>query len=219
MTTRNDPDGIFIFGASGHAKVVIDIVERQGLYRIVSLFDDDPALRGSTVFGITVAGGKEELLELHSRDPLRGGIVAIGDNAARAGVAGWLAARDFRLVSAVHPSAQLSRGVTVGLGTVIMAGVAINADATIGENVIVNTGATVDHDCQVGDCVHIAPGVTLCGTVRVGSGTFVGAGTTVIPNTVIGSRVMVGAGSTVVRQVPDGVQVLGTPAREVQRHR
>jgi sugar O-acyltransferase (sialic acid O-acetyltransferase NeuD family) len=215
--TDKQRESIFIFGSGGHAKVVIDIVERQGLYRVAALFDDDPALKGTTVFGVKVAGGREELLELRQRDAVCSGIVAIGSNRVRSGIAGWLAENGFSLVAALHPSAQLSRGVQVGSGSVVMAGVAINADAIIGENVIVNTGATIDHDCRVGDGVHIAPGVTLCGTVQVGAGTFVGAGTTVIPNTVIGRDVVVGAGSTVVRDVPDGVQVLGTPAREVKR--
>ncbi len=215
--TDSGSEKIFVFGASGHAKVVIDIIERLGLYRVDCLVDDNPALKGDTVFGYHVAGGRDELLELRIKNGVTRGIVAIGSNPARTAVAGWLAENGFTLVTAVHPSAQLSRGVEVGSGSAIMAGVAINAGAVIGENVIVNTGATIDHDCIIKNGVHIAPGVTLCGTVRVGAGTFVCAGTTIIPNIVIGQNVIVGAGSTVVRNVPDGVQVLGTPAREVNR--
>jgi sugar O-acyltransferase (sialic acid O-acetyltransferase NeuD family) len=213
--SENVRESIFVFGASGHAKVVIDMLERQGLYRIACLVDDDPALKGRNIFGYNVIGGRDELLGLRSGDTITSGIVAIGFNKPRTAVAGWLTANGFRLVSAVHPSAQLSRGVEVGIGTVIMAGVAVNADTVIGENVIVNTGATVDHDCVIGNGVHLAPGVTLCGTVQVGAGTFICAGTTVIPNIVIGCNVIVGAGSTVIRNVPDNVLVLGTPAREL----
>ena len=208
---------IFVFGASGHAKVVIDIIERQGLYRIACLVDDDPALKGNIVFGYDVAGGRNDLHELRTKSGITRGIVAIGSNPARTAVAGWLTENDFALVTAVHPTAQLSRGVKVCSGSAVMAGVAINAGAVVGDNVIVNTGATIDHDCIIGNGAHIAPGVTLCGTVQIGDGTFVCAGTTIIPNIVVGRNVIVGAGSTVVRNVPDGVQVLGTPAREVTR--
>jgi len=208
---------VFVFGASGHGKVVIDIIERQGRYDIACLLDDDAALKGKNIFGYDVAGGKDELLALCSDLAIEQGIVAIGSNLARLRVAGWLEANGFRLISAVHPLAQISRGVEIAGGTVIMAGAVVNADATIGENVIINTGATVDHDCFVGNGAHIAPGVTLCGTVRVGGGTFIGAGATIIPNITVGCNVVVGAGSTVVRDVPDGVQVIGTPARVVKQ--
>lgn len=202
---------IFVFGASGHAKVVIDIIERQNLYEIVFLVDELPSLRGQRVYGYQVLGGKEELLS----SGIRSGIVAIGSNRARSGVAAWLRNKDFELVTALHPSAQIARGVTVGGGTVIMAGVVINSDTSIGRDVIVNTRAGIDHDCTIGDGVHIAPGSTLGGTVDVGDESFICAGATIIPNLTIGSNVTVGAGSTVIRAVADGVTVVGSPAKQI----
>ena len=208
---KADKETIFVFGASGHAKVVIDIIERQGSYQIAFLADDDAALKGTQFFGYPVVGGKGEL----AASGVRRGIVAIGSNAARSAVAGWLVANGYQLVSVVHPSAQLARGVSLGEGTAVMAGAVINSDSKIGSNVIINTRASVDHDCTVADGVHLAPGVTLCGTVRVGTLSFVGAGATVIPNLSVGCGVMVGAGSTVVSEVPDAVTVVGCPARVI----
>ena len=202
-------DKIFVFGASGHAKVVIDIIEQQGMYDICFLVDDDLSLKGQQVYGYPVLGGKDDLLA----SDIRKGIVAIGSNRARSKVAAWLRENDFAFVSAIHPSAQLARGVAVGSGTVIMAGAVINSDTAIGYDVIVNTRASIDHDCTIGDGTHIAPGSNLCGTVTVGEGSFVCAGATIIPNLTIGSHVTVGAGSTVIRDVPDGVTVIGSPAK------
>lgn len=202
---------IFIFGASGHAKVVIDIIERQGLYDIAFLVDDDPSLKGTEFYGYHVIGGKMELLEV--RNQVCGGIIAIGSNQARISVAKWLIDNRFDLVSAIHPSAQLGRGATVDVGTVVMAGVVINSDSRVGKNVIVNTRASIDHDCIVGDGVHIAPGTILCGTVCIGEGTFVCAGATVIPNLTIGNNVVIGAGSVVIRNVLANVTVVGSPAK------
>lgn len=204
---------IFVFGASGHAKVVIDIIERQGVYQVAFLVDDDPALKGVVFFGYLVIGGKNELLATG----VSSGIVAIGSNRARRSVSVWLTANGFSRVTAVHPSAQLGRGASVGPGSVVMAGAMINSDAKIGADVIVNTRASIDHDCVVGDGVHIAPGCTLCGTVTVGEGSFVCAGSTILPNLNIGKGVTVGAGSTVIRDVADGMTVAGTPARELMK--
>lgn len=205
-------ENIFVFGASGHAKVVIDTIEKQGLYEIAFLVDDDSELKGTTVYGYNVIGGKLELLN----SGIRRGIVAIGSNKARCTVSAWLKDNSLERITVLHPSAQLARGGTVGLGTVVMAGAVINADSKIGDDVIINTKASIDHDCTVGNYTHIAPGVTLCGTVTVGEGSFICAGVTVIPNLTIGSNVTVGAGSVVIRDVQDGMTVAGVPARELK---
>lgn len=202
-------ENIFVFGASGHAKVVIDIIEQQGMYEIAFLTDDDPVLRGRVVYGYEVIGGKEELLA----SKINRGIVAIGSNTARRAVGTWLTNSGFKLVRAVHPNAQLARGVLIGAGTVIMAGAVVNSDTNVGNGVIINTGASVDHDCTIGDYCHIAPGATLCGNVQVDKECFICAGATVIPNLTIGCNVTVGAGATVIRSIPDNMTVAGTPAR------
>lgn len=206
---------IFVFGASGHAKVVIDIIEKQGLFQIAFLVDDNPALKETDFYGYRVIGGKQELLAVRSQ--VSGGIVAIGSNRARIAVAEWLDKTGMDLVTVVHPSAQLARGTIVGGGTTIMAGAVINSDTCIGKNVIINSRASIDHDCVVGNGAHIAPGATLCGTVTVGDGTFICAGTTIIQNLNIGSDVVVGAGSTVIRDVPDKVTVAGSPAKIIKQ--
>jgi len=208
-------DKIFIYGASGHAKVVIDIIEKQGLYDIAFLVDDDLSLQGTDFFGYPVAGGKDDLLTL--ADAPQKAIVAIGSNSARCKVSAWLSDNSIEKVSAIHPSAQLSRGVQIGVGSVVMAGVCINAVTVVGEDVIVNTRASVDHDCVIGNGVHLAPGSTLCGTVTVGAQSFFSAGATIIPNLIIGSDVIVGAGSTVIKDVPDGVTVVGSPAMPLSK--
>lgn len=210
-------DKIFVYGASGHAKVVVDIIERQGLYDVAFLVDDNTALQGKEIYGYSVIGGKTELLNHCKTSPLSKGIVAIGDNSIRMRIATWLKSECFALISAIHPGAWLARGVRVGEGTAIMAGAVINSDATIGDSCIVNTKASIDHDCAISDGVHIAPGVTLCGGVSIGSGSFVGAGAVVIPNLAIGRNALVGAGATVVKDVSDGVLVTGTPAKTVSK--
>ena len=203
---------IFIFGASGHAKVVIDLVEREGRYAIGGLFDDNQTLWGREVFGYKVLGGIAALADDGSVL-----LIAIGNNVIRHKLSIVLRQRGFAFGRAIYPSAAVSRGVTIGQGSVVMAGVVINADTNIGEHVIINTSASVDHDCVVGETAHIAPGVHLCGGVRIGERTLAGAGSTVIPNIRVGCDVVIGAGATVVENVPDHVLVAGTPARIVKR--
>ena len=183
---------LVLVGASGHAKVVIDALEREGRYRILYLLDDNPTLHGKPFFGYAVTGPTESILARGVRKKRPSVLVSIGDNATRARVAAWLRARGFEFARAVHPGARIGRGAVVGVGTVVMAGAVVNSDARIGENVIINTGATIDHDCVIGDGAHIAPGASLCGGVQVGAGNFIGAGTVVIQAAQAGTEVMYG---------------------------
>lgn len=202
---------ILVFGASGHAKVVIDIIEKQGLFEISCIVDDNLTLKGGAFEGYSIIGDKDDLMALAARP--RNVVVAIGSNGARREVAAWLEDQGFALMAVIHPSAQLGREVFVGPGSVVMANAVINSAARIGKNSIINTGASIDHDCILGENVHVAPGATLCGTVTVGNDSFVGAGATVIPNLILGEKVTVGAGAVVIRNIPDGVTVVGNPAK------
>ena len=202
---------IFVFGASGHAKVVIDAIECSGRMQIAYLCDDAEAKHGTRLMGYDVLRGREELLA--RRSEARAGIVAIGENALRSDVAAWLIEQGFALASVVHPAAVIARDVEIGDGSVVMAGCVVNTGARLGRNTIVNTGATVDHDCDIGEGVHIGPGAHLCGHVSVGARTLIGAGTTIVPSVRVGVEATVGAGSTVIRDVSDYARVGGSPCR------
>ena len=211
---------LLVYGASGHAKVVIDIVERAGGLEIAFLVDDDLRIKGTRFFGYRVIGDRQDLdawLKRNRAVSTMGVIVAIGDNAARVRVAAGLKRKGLIPTSAIHPSACIGRNVAIGAGTVIMGGCVINSDTTIGDNVIINTGATVDHDCSVGAGVHLAPGVHLCGNVRVGAGALLGVGTVVIPGISIGRDAIIGAGTTVIRDIAAGVTATGTPCRVIAK--
>lgn len=203
---------IFIFGASGHAKVVLDAARLQG-YEVAAIFDDNASLYGQALLGCPVVGGRDTLPSWCREHKVTQGVVAIGNNRGRADIAAAIEQAGLRLISVVHPRAVVATSVHLGEGTVVLAGAVINPDAVLGRNVIINTSASVDHDCVVGDNVHIAPGCRLCGHVSVGSGSLLGAGAVVIPGVSVGRDVVVGAGSTVLQDVPDGAHVVGSPAR------
>jgi sugar O-acyltransferase (sialic acid O-acetyltransferase NeuD family) len=205
---------VFVFGASGHAKVVIDILECLPGIEVAFAVDDAAGATARTLCGYDVIG--RDALSAR-RGEVNAGIVTIGDNAIRCAIAAWLTAREFGLASAVHPGATLAHRVNVGNGSVVMAGCVVNSDAEIGANVIINTGATIDHDCSIGDGAHIAPGCHLCGGVIIGARSFLGAGTIVIPGVRIGVDAVIGAGSTVTADVADGARIAGSPARPIER--
>lgn len=206
---------ILIFGAGGHAKVVIDAIEKQRAPAEIWVFDDNPATWGGKLLGYPVIGNLESLLQDGTKYPVDYSIVAIGNNALRLKIAAILVEHGMPLGAVIHPSAVVSRGAEIGVGTVLFANSVVNSDSCIGDNVIVNTGATIDHDCIISNGVHVAPGVNVCGGVSVGQHTFIGAGSVIIPGVKVGNNVTIGAGSTVLNDIKDNAKVAGTPAREI----
>jgi len=193
---------MYLYGASGHAKVIIDILKAEGI-TVDALIDDDPNVK--ELIGYSV---------LHNSLKLSPMIVSIGINATRKKVVERL---QCEFGKAIHPSAIISDSVTIGEGTVVMHGAIIQPCAVIGKHSIINTGASVDHDCVIGDYTHIAPRSTLCGNVQVGEGTWIGAGSVVIPGVKIGKWSIVGAGAVVVGDIPDYCTAVGVPARVIKR--
>ena len=201
-----------ILGASGHGKVVADIAECCGWQR-VDFFDDAwPDVSTNGVW--QVVGDTEVLLDKIS--DYDGVIVGIGNNAIRHQKLQLLDAVDVNIVSLVHPSAIISNYASIGVGSVVMAGVAMNVDVKTGCGAILNTGCSIDHDCVLGESVHVSPGARLAGSVHIGDRSWVGIGAVVRQSVDIGKDVMVGAGAAVISSLPDGVTALGVPAKFTQ---
>lgn len=199
-------DKVFLYGASGHGKVIKETLEANG--SVVEAFVDDNA-------NVNECAG---LPVLHSAQGCSPVIVSIGVNNVRKMIVERLQSADasVEFATAIHPSAVVSPSAKIGEGTVVMAGAVINADAVIGKHCIVNTGATIDHDVVLEDYVHVAPGVNISGATHVGEGTWVGVGSCAIQCLNIGRWSFIGAGSVVVKDIPDGVVAYGNPCRVVR---
>lgn len=191
---------INLFGASGHAKVIMDIIKSQG-NNVHCLFDDSP--KYSEIHGVPVYKTNDTVVS----GPL---IISIGSNRIRK-----IIAEHYHLeyATATHKDAIISTSSTIDVGSVVMQGAIIQADVKIGKHCIINTGASIDHECEIEDYVHISPHATLCGNVHVGEGTWIGAGAIVIPGIKIGKWCTIGAGSVVIRDIPDRATAFGNPCR------
>ncbi len=192
---------MYLYGASGHAKVIIDILKANHI-EIEGLVDDNPNI--NELLGYPVFHGREDISPL---------IISIGDNKIRQMIAHKL---NVEFGTAIHPSAMISPYAIVREGSVIMQGAVVQSCACIGKHCIVNTGVSVDHECVIGDYVHISPHSTLCGNVHVGEGCWIGAGTTVLPGVKVGKWSVIDAGSAVAKDIPDGVLAVGNRCKTIK---
>lgn len=204
----NHSTDVIVFGASGHAKVVMSTLQEAG-YRVIAVYDDDSTKWGKKILGVSIVGKIEDPGHPASA------VIGVGDNVSRKQIATRVRSVDW--ITVIHPKAVVDPSVVVGPGTVVFAGSVIQPDTRIGNHCIVNTSASIDHDCTIEDFVHVCPGVHLAGGVKVGEGTLLGIGSCAIPCVEIGKWSTIGAGAAVVGPVPDEVTVAGVPARVLVR--
>jgi acetyltransferase EpsM len=205
-----------IWGATGPALIVADILRLRGEYDIAGYLDSlAPQRKGAPFGGATVLGGDEELDGLLASD-VRHLIFAFQNNPARLELGEMVKAKGFELITAIHPTASIAADVTIGPGTVVRAQSALGPGTRVGESCIIGYGAMLSHNCEIADGTHIGSGANLAGGTQVGRATWVGLGATVVDPCRVGSHSIVGAGAVVTRNVPDGVVAYGVPARVVR---
>jgi sugar O-acyltransferase (sialic acid O-acetyltransferase NeuD family) len=197
---------IYLYGASGHSKVVIEILEKQK--KVISgLIDDDPAIKRLLDYPVF------QTIPDHVLKSELKMIICVGNNENRKKLTDknlW------EYETAVHPSANISLRSIIGEGTVVMPSVSVNCDTAIGKHAILNTNCSVDHDCVLSDFVHISPNVSLGGNVHIGLGSHIGIGACVVQGIKIGKWVTVGAGAVIINDIPDCAVVVGNPGKIIK---
>lgn len=191
---------VIIIGASGHGKVIADIIEKSGDV-VVGFLDNDLSKNG-------VIGPVSDCIKYKDKYF----IIGIGNTQIRKRIAEEYP--ELSYYTAVHPAAVISSDVSIAEGTAVMANAVINASAVIGKHCIINTASVVEHDNIIGDYVHISPGAILCGGIKVGDETHIGAGAVVRNNVTICKNVTVGCGACVVKDIGESGTYVGVPAKK-----
>jgi sugar O-acyltransferase (sialic acid O-acetyltransferase NeuD family) len=214
----NAKTSIVIIGSSGHASVIVEIIESANEYSILGYIDDFAEAHEVKSGGYKVLGNGDELTRMIKIGLVENAVIAIGDNVQRELVFEKISSANsaLKFPTLIHKDAFLSKNFSVGNGTVIMRGVSVNPNAHIGEFCIINTGSIIEHDCYIDNFASVAPGVTMGGNVWVGRSAIISIGVTIIHKIKIGSHALVAAGAVVVKHVQDNALVIGVPAKFIR---
>lgn len=158
-----------IYGAGGHARVLLDGLRKQFGEQAIQVFFND----GEEPKAIGDIPVVPYAPDYHPEARL---LIGIGKPDIRERIVKKVT-HEFGIF--IHPQASVAADAHIGEGTVVLAGAVIQSQAKIGRHAIINANVTIDHDGIVEDFVTTYPGV------YVGAHAVVGKGAIVNPNAVI----------------------------------
>lgn len=206
---------VVLVGAGGLAREALTVAREGEPVDLVAI-DDDEALWGTTIGGVSVIGGLHAVRDL----PRHAVVVCAGVGETRRRLVarlGDLGVDPERYLSLVHPSIWVPPTCRIGRGSIVLEGVVLTADVTVGEHVVLMSHATLTHDDFVEDYATLCAGVSLGGRVLVGSGAYLGMNSCVREGTTVGAGTVLGMGAVLLEDTPDGGVWVGVPARHQVR--
>ncbi len=188
---------IILIGAGGHAKSCIDVIEREGKYRIKGLIDI-PEKVGQLVCGYKILDIDKNIGKYVNEDISF--LITIGQIESaehRKRIFDNLKSIGANIATVISPLAYISRSAAIGAGSIVMHGAIINTEAVIGENCTINSKALVEHEAVVEDNCHLSTGSIVNGKSVIKSGSFIGSNAVVVNNVIVPKNSFVKAGSLV----------------------
>ena len=209
---------LVIYGA-GHFNVIlktIDAINRaKPTWEIAGFLDDTKVLKGSSLWGYRVLGGRELLPEMAKKKDVYYFNNVISHWSRSEKVMELLKNHGCKVPNLIHPSIDMNY-VKIGVGCLLPEGCVIGPNTTIGNYVNLRLGVVVSHNVVLGDLVFIGPGATIGGGVVLKERSYIGAGATVMMDRTVGACSIVGAVAVVTKDVRDNVTVMGVPAKEIE---
>lgn len=107
--------------------------------------------------------------------------------------------------------------VDIGSNTIVQKGML--RPTIIGKDTKIGPNCDIGHEVKIGEHCIITGMTLVAGATEIGDYTYIAPHSTIKNSIKIGSNVFVGIGSLVIHNVPDGTEVVGRPAMEIERFR
>lgn len=117
-------------------------------------------------------------------------------------------------INTYHGEVTLNDNCSIGIGSIVIGPVRIDANTTIAQNVFI-TGENRTHSGTSSGLLKSSQGVDIR-PVTIGKGVWVGANVTILPGVTIGDSSIIAAGSVVTKDIPESSIAAGVPAKVIK---
>jgi sugar O-acyltransferase (sialic acid O-acetyltransferase NeuD family) len=203
---------LIIFGDGPSAEVVSKIVEEYKLFSIECFTVNRKYLKKKKIFSYKIIE-YEKIRKLKNKKEYFI-FVSLGYsnlNKDREKIFHRVKSDGFKLVSIIHPLANICKSIKIGTNNFIMQDVHIHPLVNIGDNNFIWSGSIICHHVRIGNNCWFTSGSSVAGNTSIGNNCFFGINSTITNNIKIGNRVFVGAGSLVVKSLKNGSTVVRKP--------
>ena len=202
-----------IYGAGGLGVEILDLCLRTEKFSASDIIFVDDYKFGGVLYEIPIISFACAKNDFVHNDM----ILASGEPEGRKKM--FLRAKEagFNLPVVIDDTARISKFATIGEASIICAGVTVAARSVISKNVLINVDSIIGHDVQVGESAVLASKVNTGGYCNVGTEAMLGMSSSLRPGISIGEKSIVAVGASVFTDVPDGVTMVGNPARASRR--
>lgn len=205
---------LVIIGAGGLAREVFDLAN------IIFANDVDFKIKGflsKEDTGITNMGyppilGNSEQYNPEGEDVF---FCAIGNVQRRKIAVENILKKGGKFINLIHPTAQISPSVKLGMGIAIKSYCVIASDVTIGDFSYFQSSVIMGHDVSIGAYCHVNSFAFFAGNVEVQQLVTVNAGAKILQKVCLETASVIGIGSVVIHKVKQGATVFGVPAKRI----
>lgn len=206
---------LVVFGASKFpelSEIVRDINEKDLLYHVQGILDDNVSLHGGTVEGVPVLGPLDRAKDFDDALFVLG-IGSYRTRLVRYEIVRRLGIAPEKYVTLVHPSAKVYSSSSVGHGCIIFPGAVIHNDSVAEDFVEILTNTVIGRNNVICEGAMIASLVTTTSGVIVGHYSHTGTGSAIGEHVKVGPIAQIAMGSVVLRDVPPGAFCFGNPPK------
>lgn len=186
---------LYLIGGGGHCRSCIDVIELEGQYRILGIFDRKENI-GGEVLGYKIIGSDDDLAQYVSQSTFF--LITVGQIKTadiRINIFDKLISLKAKLAIVISPRSYVAKHAAVLEGTIVLHDALINSNARVGMNCIINTKSLIEHDAIVGDHCHVSTAAVINGGCIIENGSFVGSNTVLKESITVPAKSVIPAGS------------------------
>jgi sugar O-acyltransferase (sialic acid O-acetyltransferase NeuD family) len=211
---------IVLYGSGGMALEVVqlieDINEIEPTWNILGYIDDirgDQGENNPVVNGYRILGTKSAVKDI---DPSAYWVIAVSNPKAKRAIYDSLAEYNLKYATLVHPTAKISKNVTIGEGTIVNYGCIVSVSVVLESHIYLNMRTVVGHETVIKSFSTCLIDCIVAGNVLIGEGVLLGSNCVIKEKKTVGRNSKISMGSAVFFDVDENVIVMNRPPKSMK---